>query len=335
MIDERPFPPGLTEPPRISLGRLSTPLEPLPRTSAELGMEVWVKRDDLTGVALSGNKVRKLEYLAADAVERKAQTLITCGGVNSNHARTTAVAAARIGVNCHLLLRGEDRRPPVGNLLLDRWFGAKTTFVDATAYQERHRLLRAIAESEGQAYIIDEGGSDGLGAMGYVRAGLELLEEAAVRGVRVARVVHALGSGGTTAGLALAFSARAPAIDLVSVAVMKDAAHFDPIIRSIVKDAHERGFVAQEIAQRARWKIFEGFVGPGYAQTTPEALRELRAFSIREGLVVDPVYTGKALLALLRGALPPPKREGVTVFIHTGGVFELFAYANLVDQVTR
>ncbi|MEL6187503.1 MAG: pyridoxal-phosphate dependent enzyme [Myxococcota bacterium] len=319
------WPLGAPEPPRVPLARGDTPFQPLKRTTQQLGHEVWVKRDDLTGSALSGNKVRKLEYLVAEAESRGAPRLVTCGGVNSNHARATAVAAAQRGLRSHLLLRGEDRVPPVGNLLLDRWVGAEITFVDADGYAERNDRMAALAGSGG--YVIPEGGSNGLGALGMARCALELVEDARTAGVEIGRVVHACGSGGSTAGLALGFAAAGVETDVVAVNVMKDAAFFTAEVERILADVAARGHASEDVLSRARFRIQDGFVGEGYARTTSDEMAELQGFAQTEGLVVDPVYTGKALLALLRNGLGPPPSRGVTVFVHTGGIFELFAYA--------
>lgn len=327
------FPAALDEPPRVPLAHAPTPLERLERTSRELNLEVWVKRDDLTGVALSGNKVRKLEYLIAQAESEGARLLVTCGGVNSNHARATAVAAARRGLHAHLLLRGKDRRPPMGNLLLDRWVGARTTFIDPYDWPDKDARMAEIAAAHGAGFVIPEGGSSGLGAMGYVRAAAELADEARALGLQIARVVHACGSGGTTAGLALGFAALELEVEVIAVAVMADAEHFNPIVRGIISNAADRGLVPASVADRATFRVLDGFSGRGYAETTPEEMAALHAVARREGLVLDPVYTGKAFLPLAQGALQPVR--GATVFLHTGGIFELFAFPELVEAVAE
>ena len=320
--------PGIVEPPRIQLARTPTPLERLDRTSRHLDIDLWVKRDDLTGTALSGNKVRKLEYLLADLKAQGCTGVVTCGGVNSNHARATAVAAARLGLRAHLLLRGADRVPPSGNLLIDRWVGAQTTFVDQAGWLERNARMKEIAEVEGGYGVIPEGGSNGLGALGYVRCAAELVSDMRRLGVDIRRIVHACGSGGTTAGLALGLAALELDIDVIAVAVMADRKHFDAVIRSIVEDAVVRGWVAETIARRARWTVLDGYVGQGYAKTSPEEMAAHHALARREGVIVDPVYTGKAFLPIARRELR--ETAGTTVFLHTGGLFELFAYPNEV-----
>lgn len=323
---------GLMPPPHLPLARLPTPLEPLPRLGADLGLELWVKRDDLTGTDLTGNKVRKLGFLAADALERGADLLVTCGAVTSNHARATALVAARLGLGCELLLRGEERDPPDGNLLLDRLAGAGTTFITTAQWATRDLLMGALAERLRAAgrrpYVIPEGGSNALGSMGYVLAVKELLDQARDLGVRVASIVHATGSGGTTAGLALGCAAWGrPDIDVLGVAVCDDAATFDRRVASILDEAVGRWLVGAGVRAASRWRIVEGHQGLGYAKATPEELRALARVARREGLVLDPVYTGKAFWGLEAEARAGRlRRDGATVFLHTGGLLGLFSF---------
>jgi D-cysteine desulfhydrase len=190
--------PEIAWPSRLDLARTPTPLERLDRWSDRIGHELWIKRDDETGVALSGNKIRKLEFLLPEAAEQRADTVITCGGVNSNHARATAVACARLGLRLSkLVLRGADRHPATGNLLLDRWVGAEVEFITPEQWPDVNAIMSARADAHaatgGRAYVVPEGGSNGLGAMGYVRTAFELLEDAAAAEIRIGRVVHALG----------------------------------------------------------------------------------------------------------------------------------------------
>lgn len=305
------------KPPRLKLARRPTPLEPFPLDGERT---VLIKRDDLTGVGLSGNKVRKLDYLLAEA--QGVRRVVTCGGVNSNHARATAIACAQLGLKCRLVLRGEDRRPPTGNLLLSRYVGADVRFISPDEWKNVDAIM---AEEAGEdAYVIPEGGSNGLGCLGYVDAAVEILD---VLGTRLSRVVHAVGSGGTTAGLALGMArARRDDVEVLGVCVCDDAAYFDRRIRTILDDALSRGLATEAEVKAARWRIEENFVGPGYAQTDETAIVELRGLA-RRGLILDPVYSGKAFLAL--STLPGV--EGDTVFIHTGGIFELFAFADRIE----
>ncbi len=326
--------PEIDWPARVHLARLPTPLEPLETWSRDVGYALWIKRDDLTGVALSGNKVRKLEYLIADAERSGADTLITCGGVNSNHARATAVAGARRGLGVHLVLRGNPPAVPNGNLLLDGWVGAHVDFITAAAWPEVQAWMERWADDlrgRGQKpYVIPEGGSNAVGVMGYVRAAIELVGQAQGAGIPLSRVVHATGSGGTTAGLALGLAAAGREdVECIGICVAPDAATFDRKITGLLDDVVDRGFASAGARSRARWRCIDGYVGAGYAETTPESLRALRTFARAEGVIVDPVYTGKALLALS----DLEARDGITVFLHTGGLFELFAHADSISRL--
>lgn len=323
----------LSLPDRMPLARLPTPLEPLARIGAEAGLNLWVKRDDLTGVALSGNKIRKLEFLAAEAIRQGADTLITCGAVTSNHARATAVAAARLGLTSHLLLRGEEPTLPEGNLLLDRLVGASTTFITHDAWAQRDGRMQEIADDLAAAgrcgYVIPEGGSNALGALGYAAGANELLEQAAVQGVDVRCIVHATGSGGTTAGLALGLAALGRSdIEVCGVAVCDDAPWFDGVVHRILDDVVAAGYAAKSVREQARWRVVEGFKGEGYARTTPAEMALYAHVAQSEGLFLDPVYTGKAFRALLSGTAAEAPQA--TVFLHTGGIFGLFSFAEAV-----
>lgn len=326
-------------PDRRPLANLPTPLERAVRLGADLGVDLWIKRDDLTGSALSGNKVRKLEFLAADALRAGADTLITCGAVTSNHARATAAAAARCGLRSQLVLRGDEPALPEGNLLLDRLLGAGLTFIEPEQWPDRAAIMDEIAERlarEGRrGYAIPEGGSNALGALGYAVAAHELLQQAGAHGIEVRRVVHAAGSGGTTAGLALGFAAAGRSdVDVLGVAVCDDRAYFDGVVGGILDQAVAAGHVPGTVRVRARWRILEGHKGVGYAQTSAAEMEAIAGVARTEGLVLDPVYTGKAFGGLLAEARAGRfAGDGATVFLHTGGIFGLFSFAREVSAL--
>ena len=326
----------LVPPVHVQLAQRPTPLMPLERTSQQLGLELWVKRDDLTGVALSGNKVRKLEFLVAEALGQGADTLITCGAMTSNHARATAVAGARFGLRVQLLLRGAKPSHPQGNLLLDEYFGAEVLPIRPSEWAERTSRMAAMADAERaegrHAYVIPEGGSNAVGSMGYAILAEELIVQEEQLGLRIGRIVHACGSGGTTAGLALGLAAHGREdVDVVGVAVCDDAAYFDGVIRRICAECVELGHLPSEIAERARWRILDRYKGRGYAKTSRAELDAQRALARREGLIVDPVYTGKAYGALCaEAAAGRLSGSGATVFLHTGGIFGLFHFAEVL-----
>lgn len=329
----------LSLPPRLAFVHAPTPLQPLARVGGAGPGELWIKRDDLTESAMAGNKARKLEFLVGEALEQGCDTLVTCGAVTSNHARATAVAAARCGLRAHLLLRGEVPARPEGNVLLDRLLGAGLTTIAPAAWPQRAARMAGLAADlagEGRkAYVIPEGGSNALGSLGYAVAARELLEQADMMGLRVDSIVHAAGSGGTTAGLALGLAGLgAEDIDLVGVAVCDDAETFEATIQRIHAEAVARGFVTREVRARARWRILDGYQGAGYARTSPPEMEFLADVARREGVVLDPVYTGKAFRALCE-----ERRDGrlggagATVFLHTGGIFGLYHFADAVARL--
>ncbi|MCA9513437.1 MAG: D-cysteine desulfhydrase family protein [Myxococcales bacterium] len=333
---------AMNRPDRLALAARPTPLQPLPRLSAELGVELLVKRDDLTGSHLSGNKIRKLDYLLHDALARGATHVITCGGAQSNHCRATALAARPLGLVPVLVLRtpsgtaADLSSPPAGNQLLDRLAGAELRFVTPDGYRDRERVMAALAaelerDAPGaRAVVIPEGGSSALGAWGYVDAAHEM---AAQWGDEPAdSVVVATGSGGTLAGLALGFKAAGLPTIARGVAVCDDEATFRAIVRRIGAEAHAAyGLPALDDAD---FDVIDGFVGRGYALSTPEELAFLRDVARGDGLVLDPVYTNKALRAVVTLLRADPTRLGRrVVFVHTGGIFGLFPDAEALAAV--
>ncbi len=322
--------------PRVSLARLPTPLERSPRLGAELDLELLYKRDDLTGLELSGNKARKLELLAADAIAQGADVLVTCGGVGSNHCRATAFTAARLGLACTVLLRVPDpASPPAleGNALLDALAGATIRWVSHDEYRRRAEVMAGVADAlraEGRRpYLIPEGGSNGLGSLGYALAMEELLSQLpeAWRDGPVT-IAYAVGSGGTGAGIELGIrAARWRGARPLGFAVCNDAAYFRATIAAIAADARPRVPDLPELAA-GDVAIDDGSIGPGYALATEEGLEVIRRAARLDGVILDPVYTGKAMLGLARraravGGLPSRR----VVFIHTGGAFGVFPYA--------
>jgi len=319
-----------TAPPRrILLARLPTPLEPSPRLGEELGLELLWKRDDLTGLELSGNKARKLEYLLAEAEDLGADTVITAGGVQSNHCRATAFAAARRGLHCVVLLRVPDpRKPPAleGNALLDRLAGADIRWVSHAEYLRRGELIDELAHALQAAgrrpYVIPVGGSNALGSWGYVDAMEELRGQlpAAWAGRKVTIAV-ACGSGGTAAGVAMGLTrigwreARP-----VAFAVCDSAAYFQGEIAAIGAEAARRwpGLLAP--VAPGDIEVDDRFIGPGYGLPTDEGLALIRRVARTDGLILDPVYTGKAFLGLAARAAELGPR---VIFVHTGGAFGL------------
>ncbi len=319
--------------PRVPLGHGPTPLEPLDRLAEHLGgARIWVKRDDCTGLALGGNKVRKLEFLLGEALAEGADTVVTVGAVQSNHARQTAAAAARLGLACELVLpRLVERSGTLfesnGNVLLDRLFGARLHIVDdAHAARERTaEILDRIRGRGGTPAFIPVGGSNATGSLGYVRAVDEFAHQCAALDLDVDRLFVAASSGGTVAGLATGWAALGAGPVVTGVAVYSDAETTREEIAAVA--THTAARIGIEGPGLERVAIVDDQLGPGYGMPT-EAMHEAIALAARlEGLVLDPVYTGKAMAGLIdhvrRGVVGTSE---TVVFWHTGGAPALFAY---------
>jgi D-cysteine desulfhydrase len=333
-------------PPRVPLARIPTPIEPLKRMSARLGVDLYVKRDDLTGVELTGNKVRKLEFVLADALQQKADIVLTCGGAQSNHCRATAVAAARLGLRSRLILRTPDPfNPPAleGNLLLDRLAGSDIVWITPQQYKRRDEIFAREAERLRRAgsnpYVIPEGASNALGAWGYIYAAAELkqdLKKLPGDSGRRTTIVHATGSGGTTAGLILGTKLLGLNARILGVNVCDDRDHFIRAIGEICEDCISRYGLNLSFSRDSDIEIVDGYVGLGYAQSRPEELSLLMEVASAEGLFLDPVYTGKAFFGMVQELRRNQKIFGDRiVFLHTGGIFGLLPKANELAPLLR
>jgi len=311
---------------RVDLTLGPTPLHMLPRFSREVGVEVWAKRDDIGSIGLLGNKVRKLEFLVADAQRIGANVLVTVGAVQSNHARTTACAAAMLGLRCVLILGGAESGTPSGNYLLDRLFGAEVELVAGARWDELEPMLAKKCrdlEEEGQhPYLIPAGGSTPVGALGLARGYLELAEQCAARDLTPELVVHATSSGGTQAGLEVgrAILGRGPRI--LGVAVAKAPGVLEVEVAEIATDA------ARLAGMDRTWRQDEVAIdhsqrGDAYGASTAASQEAIRLLAHTEGILTDPVYSGKALAGLLDQARQDRVR-GPVVFWHTGGTPALF-----------
>ena len=316
----------------VPLALKPTPLEEMRGTSEALGLRVRVKRDDLTGSHLSGNKVRKLEYLMRHALACDATHIVTTGGIQSNHCRATALTARKLGMTPVLLLRTPTGRlddlpsPATGNVFLNLLAGADIRTCTPQEYGDRDARMAAIAdelrEQGHRPYIIPEGGSNALGALGYVACALEIAAQAGP--ALPATVVCAVGSGGTFAGLALGFKHLNLGVRVIGIPVCDDANYFRQRITAIADDACTRFGLTRLEPQDI--VLVDGFQGRGYALNTPEELALIRDVARRDGLIVDPVYSGKAFRALTHIAQEQTARlGGDTVFLHTGGIFGLLA----------
>ncbi len=323
--------------PRVELAHLPTPLEPLPRLSAALkGPRLFIKRDDATGLALGGNKTRKLEFLMGDAVQQGADTVITGGGVQSNHVRQTAAAAAKLGMTCELVLnrnvpRVEPGYDQTGNVQLDRLLGAKVRIhpADTDRGAVMERLAAEIRDRGGRPYVIPIGGSNAVGATGYVNAALELAAQAKDSGLTVDRLVLASSSGGTIAGLCVGFAAIDHPVEVTGIDVDGDREALDRVIVPLLQATAGRLGVAKYMPLP---ELDLDHAGEGYGLPT-EAMKEAVEMTARlEGILLDPVYSGKAMAGLIARIRDRRFRDGENVvFLHSGGMPALFAYRSVFD----
>jgi len=328
---------------KVRLAILPTPFELLPRLSQALGRNgrgpaIWIKRDDCTGFAGGGNKARKLEYLVAEALQRGADTLVTMGAIQSNHARQTAAAAARHGLGCVLLLtdsvanRGEVYRTN-GNWLLDQAFGAEIRLFaaseDGAAVAEK-AMVELTAQGR-KPYFIPIGGSNALGSLGYRDAVLELAAQAKAEGCRIDHIVLPTGSGGTHAGILAGVEQAGLSCPVHGISVSRSSEQAQVIVSGLLQDIFN--LEGRQSGAKPAPEIDDSQVGPGYGQPTAAMVEAVELVARTEGILLDPVYTGKAmagLFALVRaGAIAA---DETVVFWHTGGLPGLFAYPEVFQR---
>lgn len=327
---------------RVRLGHLHTPLEPMPSLSKLLGgPNLYVKRDDCTGLASGGNKTRKLEFLMADALAKGADTIITQGAIQSNHARQTAAAAAKLGLKCQILLenRTGSQSPDYcrsGNVLLDHILGASTTNyaggTDMNAAMEK--LADEIQSAGGKPYIIVGGGSSPIGALGYVNCAIELCSQANDMGLRIDRIVHATGSSGTQAGLVAGLEGCRSHIQVLGVGVRAPKPLQEENVYNLACATADLLNMSGSVA-RDRVVANTDYVGPGYGVPTARTIEAINLTARHEGILLDPVYSGKGMAGLIdlirKGWFK--KTENI-VFLHTGGSAGLFGYNDIFEATT-
>lgn len=323
-------------PRKLRLAHLPTPIAEVTRLREIIGCRVWVKRDDMTGGPEAGNKIRKLEYLLADAVDLRAKVVVTCGALQSNHARATAVLAARLGLRAKLFLRlrhGESLpAKATGNHFVDRLVGADISTVTPEEYRDRGTIMADAAselERRGErAYVIPEGGSNGLGALGYVDAMSEIAEQGRL-GLcprSFDHVFFACGSGGTAAGIALGVAKTGLAGRVHAACVCDDAEYFETAVRRIVPETQSFDTDLASLSSRPPIAFDDREKGPSYGVMSKEQRALVVRVARETGLLLDPVYTGKAMSTLAaqvrRGEVKP---DANVLFIHTGGLPGLLA----------
>ena len=323
---------------RYTHGR--TPIEKLSRLSEELGgPTIYIKRDDLLGLSAGGNKTRKLEFLVADALDKGADTLVTCGAVQSNHCRLTLAAAVKEGLKCRLVLEerveGSYDVDASGNNFLFRLLGVEEVRVvpGGSNMDTEMAIVADGLKSEGRKpYVIPGGGSNPIGATGYVACALEILSQTFESEIAIDRVVTASGSAGTHAGLVTGFEGANARLPVVGINVSRPKNEQEEKVYALVQQTSERLGVSAEIA-RDKVLCFGDYVGPGYSLPTPEMGEAIRMLARLEGVLLDPVYTGKTMAGLIDLARKVFfKKDENILFIHTGGSPALYAYReNVLD----
>lgn len=324
--------------PRVPLAHLPTPLEPAPALTRALGgARLFVKRDDCTGLALGGNKTRKLEFTMAAALERRADLIITSGGTQSNHVRQTAAAAAKLGLECQCvvanpLLAFQTDYVRTGNVLLDQLLGVQLHIAADTGQATNEELARLVAQAQRagrRPYVIPVGASDAVGSLGYVNCATELLEQCAAVDIDPSHIVVATGSAGTHAGLLVGLRLQGSVIEVLGVAVSETSAIKIAKVRRVVDQLVALLGAAPDLVPDRDVVVLDAHVGRGYAMPAPDTIEAMRMAAQMEALILDPVYTGKAMAGLIDGVrarkLHDPRD---VIFMHTGGSPALFAYSD-------
>lgn len=324
-------------PEKLNIANLPTKIEKLERLTKELqGPNIFIKRDDETGSEISGNKIRKLEFSVKEALNQGCNLLITCGGIQSNHCRATAAIAAKLGLKSSLVLRGSETKDIDGNLFLNKLLGADIRFITAEDYKHNRMLIMETLKTEYEKqgfkpYIIPEGASNGIGTFGYFNAMEEILNQERDMNIHFDKIIVAVGSGGTHAGLLLSKKILGFNGEIYGINVCDNEDYFKNRILNILDESinylnMDLTFNLDEV------HIIDGYVGRGYALSTPETLSFILHIAQLEGLILDPVYTGKAMYGLAeeikKGTF---KKDENILFIHTGGLFGLYPQRDLFN----
>jgi len=320
---------NINKPAKQSLANLPTRIDLMPVISKQLGVSIYLKRDDQTGSEYSGNKVRKIEYAVAEALRQGCDTLVTCGGIQSNHCRATAAVAAKLGLQSILLLRIDEEPPVCGNYLLDLLLGAEVRFCSREEYRaSRNQIMQGLCDELAvkgrKGYILPEGASNGIGCFGYYDCMEEIVKQESALGVHFDTVVVAEGSGGTHAGLHLGNKLLGLNKRVVSFCVCDDKDYFVQTVQEICASCLNYMGLSYSLDPN-EIEVIDQYVGRGYALNSPEEFTFIAKIAKENGVIFDPVYTGKAFLGLCceveRGTF---NQSNNILFIHTGGLFGLF-----------
>lgn len=319
---------------KLRLGNFPTRIERLEKFSTIVKEHVYIKRDDQTGTEFSGNKIRKLEYSINEAINNDCDTLITCGGIQSNHARATAAAGIKLGLKSVLVLRSDEKPELEGNYLIDKIMGADVRIISSEDYRERRQeimenILKELEAKGRKGYIIPEGASNGVGTFGYLACFKEILEQEKEHGIVFDTIVTAVGSGGTFAGLYLGNKLTNSGKKIVGINVCDTAEYFKERVSEILEEVKTYIPDTEFEISKDDMCIIDGYVGDGYAVSRTEELDFICDFAEAEGIILDPVYTGKAMRGLYTEIKKGTFKDSKNIlFIHTGGLFGLFSKRN-------
>ena len=322
--------------PRIELAQVPTPLLKLERLSAELGLELWLKRDDFTGLLETGNKIRKLEFLVGDALAQGADTLITCGTLQSNCCRAVAAVSARLGLRAVLALKGDRPSEYDGNLLLDQLLGATIRYCTDTEWDKVDEVLEDMAARERagghKPYVIPESGATAVGALGYLACGQEIAQQIRHGAPDFDSIVITAFSGGSQAGLLMAKQLTGLKAEILSIPIAWEAERVRAYVGDVIDQARRRWSLAVQVPREIQ--LLDGYQGAGRAEVRQEDLAMVLRVARTEGIVLDPVYTAKAFAGLLDHIKREPGSLGRRIcFIHTGGVFSIYPIREALSRL--
>lgn len=325
-----------TLPPKLKLSQGHTPIYCLEKISEKLGKNIYIKRDDFTGIEVSGNKIRKLEYVLAEALSEGVKTIITCGAIQSNHARATVAACRKLGLDIHLVLRGDEPETFSGNLLIDRIMGAKVTYLSQEAFSNHfdvmNELKKQYDDSGKKAYIIPIGASNGIGNFGYFNAYNEILVQEREMGISFDTITCTIGSAGTYSGLLLGNYYNNNRKKIIGYSVGGSASYFEERSKNIIDESitilNKLGNNLDQSDVTMQFDIRDEYQGAGYAITNQEDIDFIKEVARMEGLILDPVYTGKCFKGLYTDIISGRLNDvNNLLFIHTGGLFGLEAFS--------
>lgn len=313
----------MNTPNKVELANVPTPIQAI----FFEGFEILIKRDDYTGIEWSGNKIRKLEYLIFDALQKKADVLITCGGIQSNHARATAAVAARFGLKSILYLRGKEPKSYDGNLALSKLFGAEIRFVTQEEYDNIEEIaekeIATLKKKDLKAIFIPEGGSSPLGIWGYIECAHEISKQLKSFKNKPSHIITAVGSGGTLAGLLIGKKLYGLKSSLIGVNVLKTAGEFEKIVCDLANNCSKKYRLGVKVTSKD-FTILDGYSNEGYENISKDKLELLTFISQDHGLLLDPAYTGKAFFGMIDHFIYQGNEFNKLMFIHTGGIFGVF-----------